>query len=524
VILCKIGYISYQYIIGGYNLITLIFKKFVILCLLVFGIWAAAMSLLPAFAKAEGEPKSFRTEHKTYVEGEVIVKFKANLKGIQSLSLTKKNNLSLITDIQGANAQLLKINSNEKVESVLASLKDSGLVEFAQPNYIYYADSTSSNDAKFSELWGLNNTGQSIKEVMGTANVDLDAPEAWEYTNNLNEVIVAVIDTGVDINHPDLVGRTVPGWDFFNKNSSVYDEEDGDFHGTHVAGTIAASANSIGVSGVAPNVKIMPIKFLGPGGMGYTSDAILAINYAKSHGAQVINASWGGEGGLDDAALNAAIVDSGIIFVASAGNNGWNNDFNLSSPANLSAPNIISVAAIDNRGSLAWFSNYGALNVDVGAPGVDILSTFPKLIYKNAAVQNVANNYKTMALGFGLEFLELEDEKKIIKKTMDFFGVTPSASTHILIVEDGHSDQDNPDFSYNYLYDLQNLGYNSASGTHIDTIHVASTSDGPSLATLNSYNAVIWITGFSSGTFDPETFTITPNITINDQNQLSSLI
>ncbi|QGQ94632.1 hypothetical protein EHS13_06900 [Paenibacillus psychroresistens] len=356
------------------------FKKFVVFCMLVFGVWVAVISLKPVLVNAEEEPMFLTNEHKVYVEGEVIVKFKTNLNSGQSLSLTRDNNLSLkaVIPLDNESVQLLKINSTENVNSVVTSLIDSGLVELAQPNYLYYTDSVpSNNDAKFLELWGLNNNGQSIQGESGIDDIDLDAPEAWEYTNDLNEVIVAVIDTGVDINHPDLIGRTVQGWDFLHDDSSVYDEGDGDYHGTHVAGTIAAAADSIGVRGVASNVKIMPLKFIGPKG-GSTLDAIDAIHYAKEYGAQVINASWGGADGGYDELLNQAIEDSGIVFVAAAGNDSSNNDIIHKSPTNLPAANIISVAAIDNKGQLAYFSNYGLENVDVGAPGVNILSTFPK--------------------------------------------------------------------------------------------------------------------------------------------------
>ncbi|MDR5660091.1 S8 family serine peptidase, partial [Serpentinicella sp. ANB-PHB4] len=165
-----------------------------------------------------------------------------------------------------------------------------------------------------------------------------------EITQGDEEVIVAVIDSGVDINHPDLRDRIwtnpneiengvdtsgngyvddIHGWDFYNNNNSVFNAEDGDEHGTHVAGTIAATKNDIGIVGVAPNVKIMPLKFLGPNG-GSLSDAIAAIEYASDMGATIANNSWGG-GGYSQA-LKDAIENSGMLFIAAAGNESVNND------------------------------------------------------------------------------------------------------------------------------------------------------------------------------------------------------
>ena len=160
----------------------------------------------------------------------------------------------------------------------------------------------------------------------------------------------------------------VNGWDFaFNDNSP----EDGNGHGTHVAGTIAAIRNnSIGIAGVANNIKIMPLRFLDDSGNGYTNNAIAALNYAVANGAPISNNSWGG-GGYSTSLYNAinAADQAGHTFVAAAGNSGQNIDSNPSYPAAYNATNIISVAAINSSGDLASF-NYGYNNVDIAAPGV----------------------------------------------------------------------------------------------------------------------------------------------------------
>ncbi len=261
------------------------------------------------------------------------------------------------------------------------------------------------NDPDYSKLYGLNNTGQ----TGGTSDADIDAPEAWDITTGSASTIVAVTDTGVDINHPDLKnniwvnsGETagnkidddkngyvddVNGYDFYNNDATVYDPGDGDKHGTHVAGTIAAEGNNgIGVSGVNWKAKIMPLKFLGPDG-GYTSDAVEALNYAVAKGAKISNNSWGG-GGYSQTLLDAInkADTSGHLFVAAAGNGGSdgvgdNNDSTPHYPSSYDSSNIVSVAATDRKDAPAGFSNYGSTSVDLAAPGVGILSTLPGNTY-----------------------------------------------------------------------------------------------------------------------------------------------
>ena len=228
----------------------------------------------------------------------------------------------------------------------------------------------------------------------------IDAAAGWPTAAGAAPVTVAVLDTGVQIGHPDLAARLwtnpgetpgngidddgnglvddVHGWNFADRNAELYAVADGDEHGTHVAGTIAATRNnSIGVAGVADNARIMALKFLKPDG-GYVSDAITAIDYAVANGARVINASWaagGYSGALCDAIASAG--DQGALFVAAAGNDGTNNDDIARWPANCPAPSLVSVAATTSSNELASFSNQGAVQVDLGAPGESVLSTVP---------------------------------------------------------------------------------------------------------------------------------------------------
>ena len=279
----------------------------------------------------------------------------------------------------------------------MAAYQSDPNVLYAEPNYRVQLQLTP-NDPQFDQLWGLNNVGQ----TGGTVDADIDGVEAWDYGTGSGNVIVAVIDTGVDYTHEDLAANMwvnsgevagdgidndgngfiddVHGYDFRNFDGDPMDDHN---HGTHVAGTIGGVGNNgIGVTGVNWNVQIMAVKFLDAGGGGSISDAIESLNYAVANGAMISNNSWGFNGGysqaLDDAV--AAARDAGHIFVAAAGNGnfagiGLNNDVTPFWPANHEYDNVVAVAALDHANQIATFSNYGATTVDLGAPGVGILST-----------------------------------------------------------------------------------------------------------------------------------------------------
>lgn len=236
------------------------------------------------------------------------------------------------------------------------------------------------NDPYFSRQWGLNNAN----------NVDIDAPQAWGITQGRYSVVVAVLDTGIDLQNPDLVQRlwTNPnpgadgypndahGWNFVSNTSNLQDVNG---HGTHVAGILGAEGNnSYGVAGVDWNAKLMIVKVLDNNGNGSTDAAVSGIYYAVQHGARVINASWGG--GDYSQAMHDAIAYAGahgVVFVTAAGNDGTDSDFTPSYPGSYRLPNEITVAAVDSSGHLAGFSDYGAQTVDLAAPGVNIWSTIP---------------------------------------------------------------------------------------------------------------------------------------------------
>jgi serine protease len=287
-------------------------------------------------------------------------------------------------------------------------------VLFAQPDH-RVSLLLEPDDPDYSALYGLNNSGQT---PFGVDDADIDAPEAWNVTTGSSSTIVAVIDTGVDYNHPDLADNMwtnteeiagnrvdddgngfvddVHGYDFANRDGNPMDDH---FHGTHVAGTIGAVGNNgIGVVGVNWDVQIMAVKFLDANGGGFESDAIAALNYAVANGAHISNNSWGGLG--FSAAFQAALqnaANQGHIFVAAAGNDGWNNDLDPFYPAGYNVSNVVSVAATDDTDELAWFSNYGKLSVDLAAPGVNIYSTFPTTMTGAMQEGGFSRNYESIS-------------------------------------------------------------------------------------------------------------------------------
>ena len=374
--------------------------------------FAFALAFFPTFSAQSPQPGPGVSEPQVRVsraarrvEGELLVKFRRGApNGARAAAHGWTGAERLRTFSVVPNLEHVRLPQGVSVEDAIALYRAHPDVVYAEPNYIVEALQTQTpNDPQFGDLWGLHNTGQ----AGGTLDADIDAPEAWNITTGSSTVVVAVIDSGTDYLHPDLVANMFQntadcntngldddgngyaddcyGIDTFNNDSDPMDDNR---HGTHVAGTIGAVGNnSVGVVGVNWNVRLMPCKFLGAGGFGSTEGAIACLDYVKTmkdRGVNIVatNNSWGG-GGYSQALYDAIDTQRqrGILFIAAAGNAALNNDTGVSYPANINLPNVISVAATTRTDSLAGFSSYGRRSVHVGAPGQDILSTTPNNMY-----------------------------------------------------------------------------------------------------------------------------------------------
>lgn len=339
--------------------------------------------------------------HQELVATRLLVKYKTEV-----AQKAGPVSFSMIAGIKAKDQKFLRsgvsvISLDDAVAAEVAfeSLRQSDAVEYVEYDVPIRAAQTP-NDANFSELWGMRNVGQ----AGGVVDIDINADIAWDHTTG-GDVVVGVVDSGVDYTHPDLAaniwvnqaelnGETgvdddnngyiddIHGIDTYNDDSDPMDDNN---HGTHVSGTIAAVGNNeIGVTGVNWNAKIVPCKSLGRSGTGYISDAITCMDYflaLKESGVNIVvtNHSWVGPFVQAFNDITELHNDAGILAVAAAGNHGRLVDNPKHSqdvfPAALALPNVISVAAIDRSGQLAGFSNYGHASVHLGAPGVDILST-----------------------------------------------------------------------------------------------------------------------------------------------------
>jgi subtilisin family serine protease len=347
-----------------------------------------------------------------YVEGDAIVTFKSSATFTNTQQVLAGHSLAWHRHFGGLSRHRGKETGlvhaqNRTTAELIAELSRDPAVETAEPNYLRWVTTTPPNDTYFTNLWGLQNTGQSVNGLTGTAGDDIHFVAAWALAQppppTTNRPVVAVIDTGVDYMHPDLAGNM---WintaenptngldndgDGFTNDYYGYDfadnlpnPTDSGYHGTHVAGTIAAVGNNnLGVIGVDYQARIMALRASNNGETLTNSDIIEAIQYAtmmKGRGVNVvaINASFGG-GGSDSAEIAAlqAAGSAGIIVCCAAGNSTNDNDIVPFYPAGYRLSNMIVVAATDQNDALAFFSDYGTNTVDLGAPGVNILSLLP---------------------------------------------------------------------------------------------------------------------------------------------------
>lgn len=337
------------------------------------------------------------------VPGEYLVKIKSTLKSTTLNSTTLNSNSAarlfynpallshqlqaqVLRILPDANMVVVQRPPIETQSSSVTLMAQNDFVEYVEPNYIYRALALP-NDTSFGKQWGLKSSLSN--------GIDIGAEAAWDVTTGSEQIIVGIIDSGVDLSHPELKGNLwvnqaeangqpgvdddgngyvddINGFNAINPRSSPNDESG---HGTHCAGTIGATGNDgVGITGVNWKVKIMPLRFLGSDGVGTLEAAIRAIDYGIKMGARILSNSWGAY--TSSQGLQEAIERSnqaGILFVAAAGNDGTNNDIKPMFPASHPIANVISVAASNERGVMAPFSNWGKTTVHIGAPGAAIL-------------------------------------------------------------------------------------------------------------------------------------------------------
>jgi subtilisin family serine protease len=319
------------------------------------------------------------------IPGELLVKYKSGASSTAITAAARQVGAEVVDSFDFIGVKLVKIPTDRNPADAASALQASETIEYAECNYRQFALVTP-NDPMYPQQWGFPK---------------INAPTAWSRITQAPNVIVAMIDTGISLTHPDLQANlwTNPAPTFGDVHGANFvpatptgNPDDDNHHGTHTAGTVGAVTNNgTGVAGTAWRVQLMALKFLDANGSGSTANAIRAINYGIQHKADIMSNSWGG-GGFSQAlsdAINAA-NQAGILFVAAAGNSANNNDANAFFPCNYNLPNIICVAATDQSDNLASFSNFGAKTVHLGAPGVDILSTLPGASYGNLSGTSMA--------------------------------------------------------------------------------------------------------------------------------------
>jgi subtilisin family serine protease len=394
---------------------------------MLFGALALLMLLLPAGAASAASGQT-----PAHVPGNVIVKYESGVTAAAVRTDARQEGTEVVRQIVGPVARggrLAVIHSDTQTTAeLIAAFAADPRVMYAEPDYIYEIDVTP-NDPALSGLWGMPK---------------ISAPAAWDVSTGSPAVVIASIDTGVDYTHPDLAANMwhnpgeipangidddangytddVYGIDAYNNDSDPTDDHG---HGTHTSGTMAAVGNNgVGIAGVCWQAQVMALKSFSSGGSGNSSTELPAIDYVINqkllHGVNVvvINASWGGYGfstAIHDAV--AAAGNAGIVWVGSAGNDTNDNDTGPSYPASYDCSNIISVQATDSDDTMAYFSNYGATSVDIGAPGVEILSTLPGDYYESwngtsmaaphvaGAVASMAAKYPTETVGTRIAYI-----------------------------------------------------------------------------------------------------------------------
>lgn len=381
------------------------------------------VSLLVVSGNAfSAHPKNLKSH---FVSGEILVKYKSTMSTFdQDVAIEREGGVRIGKRMKkGWNR--VKLKKTQNIKEAIADFKQDPDVLHAQPNYIYHTLATP-NDSLYGQLWGLKNNGQTITYNGGSSapnstnnpgvlGKDMNLEYAWNTITDCSSVVVAVLDSGINYNHTDLAsnmwngGGSYPyhGYDFVDNDNNPMDSNG---HGSHVAGTIGAVGNNgIGSTGVCWKVKLMAVRVLGTDGSGTSAGIIDGIYFAVDNGAKVINMSLGGSdyGQLESDAVSYAL-DHDVLIVAAAGNDGVNNDNGAtpSYPCNHTQGNLLCVAALTQNYAMAPFSNYGSISVDVGAPGVNILSAWPGTNAKMSDALTTGWNFSsTTGSGWGYKSL-----------------------------------------------------------------------------------------------------------------------
>jgi RHS repeat-associated protein len=354
---------------------TALFLSYVLVILLCapFATSAKSLAARPAVGLTQ-EPAPHR-------DGELIVRFRGGVSQQDKETILATHGARKSQKLRGDSGfEKLELANGRDPKRTALELLLNPQVEFAEPNYLITKEDLTPNDPQFNEQWFLRNTGQNG----GQHGSDIKVTEAWKTTNGSSATVIAVIDSGVDLSHPDLAanrwtnlnpssGGDLHGWDFVAESGEIKDEQG---HGTAVAGIIAAEGNNaLGVTGVMWRASLMSLRVLDNTGTGDVAKAVEAIDYAVTHGAQVINLSWGTSG--DSVALKDAIeraIKRNVVVVCSAGNSGRALNVSPYYPASFGIDKLISVASTDGFDQLAEWSNWGT-EITVAAPGTNILTT-----------------------------------------------------------------------------------------------------------------------------------------------------
>ena len=343
------------------------------------------------------------------------------------------------TFARAGGSQVITVPAGETMAGLIAKYQASGLVAFAEPDYLVHANTTLPNDPSFTNgtLWALDNYGQNG----GTPHADIDAIHGWDVLTSAGNIVVAVLDTGIRATHQDLAANMwvnpIDGGHGYNAFTGTNNPADDGGHGTLIAGVLGAVGNNgVGVTGVAWQVRMMACKGLDKNGNGSDSTIIPCIDYAVANGARIINASF--DTTAASLALSNAIVAAqaaGVIVVASAGNNSVNVDVTPRYPACYKLDNIVSVAYTTRNDTLGQLSNYGSTNVALAAPGDQIYSTFyssdtayypPAILQINVAGTSFAAGYVSGALALMLAKYPAENYQQIIQRLLKATDPLPS--------------------------------------------------------------------------------------------------